>query len=89
MTKPGKLCSGTYVPLTSKGACHAAAKGLGKVFRGTVPKFGSYNDFAFAQKGCLLCDTFTCKHTGVWWNPTGMDKQGDVEYKEASAICSI
>ena len=89
----GTLCSTPDIPVPSKGDCQVAAKTLGYNFRGTVSP-GTMLDFAFAQKGCIMClpkDCFTENFTedpkGVWWNPTGMDKQEDVQNQKARAIC--
>ena len=71
----------------------AAAKKLGKRWRGTVRMSGSMDEFAFAQRGCVLCTGVDCLglaiDTGAWWNPKGMDEQEHVQYKAASAICFI
>ena len=88
MTSEGKLCSAPDVRVTSKGDCQAAAKTLNANFRGTSLLL------AFAQKGCIMCFTkdcytkaFTEDPKGVWWNPYGMDKQFDVQFKKARSIC--
>ena len=89
----GTLCSAPDIPVPSKGDCQVAAKTLGDNFRGTIPP-GTMLDFAFAQKGCIKCEpkacfteNFTEDPKGVWWNPTGMDKQEDVQNQKARAVC--
>ena len=82
LTEFGKLCSAPNVPVTSKLGCQAAAKYLGITFRGRAP--GRPHLYLFAQKGCILDE-----YSGVWWNPNGVDEQGDVNSFFTSSICYI
>ena len=93
MTSAGKLCSAPDIPVPSKRDCQTAAKTLGGGFRGTITP-GPISSFSFAQKGCIMCfktdcytEAFTEDPKGVWWNPSGMDKQEDVQFQRARAIC--
>ena len=97
------MCSATTKPITSERGCRDAAKEHGREFKGKVEQDGiSYvkypsmvhktvmKEFLLAQRGCVQCyEDDNCKHKGVWFNPYGVDKQGDVQYKELSVICLL
>ena len=100
---PGNMCSATTKPITSERGCRDAAKEQDREFKGTVKEDGiSYikypsmvhqtvmKEFLLAQRGCVVCfEGDNCKHKGVWFNPYGVDKQSDLQYKELSVICHL